>query len=179
MISPDIARQLLALARLALEARVLGQSAPVIPAGLDLPVSGVFVTVHCGGELRGCLGSLDPGERLAQAILWLGADVAHRDHRFRPIGRDELARLALEISVLSTPRRVADPSEIEVGRDGVIVELGRNKGLLLPQVAVEHRWDREMLLRHASLKAGLDGDAWRRGASVWSFQAQVFADPTG
>ncbi len=84
--------------------------------------------------------------------------------------------LDLEISVLTPIRRVHDVSEIEVGRDGLVVQDGFRKGLLLPQVATEHRWDRDTFLAHTCLKAGLRPDAWRTGATISKFQAEVFGE---
>ena len=87
-----------------------------------------------------------------------------------------MAEAEIEISVLSRPRPAAGPEEVEVGTHGIIVSKGFQKGLLLPQVPVEHGWDRETFLRHGCLKAGLGPDEWRRGAKIEVFTAQVFSD---
>ena len=167
-------RRLVDLARTALVARVRGEHPPEIPADLQVEACGAFVTVYCQGELRGCLGTLDAREPLAEAIARLGGDVATHDHRFEPLHDHELPAVVLDVSILTAPEPVFDPLDITVGRDGLIVEQGSRRGLLLPQVATEHGWDRETFLAHTCVKAGLPADAWRRGAKVLRFQAEVF-----
>jgi AmmeMemoRadiSam system protein A len=171
--------RLLALARQALEARVRGAALPPPPAGgvFDLP-RGAFVTIHRGGALRGCLGQLEP-RRLAATVVHLAAIVSDSDPRFDRVRPDELDDIDFEISVLTPERDIAAIDEIEVGRHGLIVEQGAQRGLLLPQVAVEHRWDVPTFLEHACLKAGLAPDAWTRGARIKVFEAEVFGDAAG
>jgi AmmeMemoRadiSam system protein A len=170
-------QRLLALARRALEARVRGEAPPAPDAGgaLDLP-RGAFVTLHHRGNLRGCLGRLDVRAPLSLTIAELAAVVSDSDARFDPVRSTELADLDIEISVLTPERVIASPDEIEVGRHGLIVEDGRHRGLLLPQVATEHGFDRQTFLEQACLKAGLPGDAWQQGATVQVFEAQVFGE---
>jgi uncharacterized protein (TIGR00296 family) len=84
--------------------------------------------------------------------------------------------ISIDVSVLTEPTPVHDPAEIVIGRDGLIVEQGRHKGLLLPQVAPEHGFDRETFLAQTCVKAGLPPDAWRRGAEVYRFEAEVFSE---
>ena len=176
MITPVDRKRLLDLARDAALARVRRQQAPAVPTDLNMPASGVFVTIHHRGELRGCLGTLDPTEPVAEAVARLAADVTHRDYRFEPLRVDELNDLSFDISVLTEPTLVRDPSEIVIGRDGLIVEQGRHKGLLLPQVAPEHGFDRETFLAQTCTKAGLPPHAWRQGATVYRFEAEVFSE---
>jgi AmmeMemoRadiSam system protein A len=147
-----------------------------VPDDLDIPAFGVFVTIHHRRELRGCLGTLDSREPVASAVVRLGGDVTHRDHRFAPILTDELADVVIDLSVLTEPVLVTHPSEIVIGRDGLIVEQGRHRGLLLPQVAPEHHFDRDTFLAQTCLKAGLPADAWRHGAAVYRFAAEVFSE---
>jgi AmmeMemoRadiSam system protein A len=169
--------RLLDLARAAVAAQVRGHARPRVPGDLAHEVFGAFVSLHRGGDLRGCLGTLDGPIRLAGAVARLAASVCHEDPRFSPVALDELFDLAIEVSVLTTPSLVVDVATIEVGRDGLIVERGGRKGLLLPQVAPEHGWDRETLISHTCRKAGLPGDAWRRGANIYRFEAEVFGGP--
>ena len=176
MISTADRERLLNLARRAVVAHVNRERAPVPPDDLQIPASGVFVTLYHRGELRGCLGTLDPREAVAEAVVRLGADVSHRDHRFEPVQPQELRDITIDVSVLTEPVRVADVSEIVVGRDGLIVEQQGRKGLLLPQVAPEHGFDRETFLAHTCLKAGLPADAWRTGAAIYRFEAEVFGE---
>ena len=176
MIDGDLRRQLLSIAREHLEACVHGRAAPAVPRGLVVPASGVFVTLYCREELRGCLGSLDPGDPIVGAIARLAAAVCREDRRFDPLRPEELPASALELSVLTPPEHIVDLGAIEVGRHGLIAERGGCRGLLLPQVAPEHGWDRDTFLTHTCLKAGLIGDAWRRDAAIYAFEAEVFRE---
>lgn len=176
MIAIDDRQRLLDLARRALVARVQRHQPPLVPPGFDLSASGAFVTAYCQGELRGCLGALELSQPLAEAIVRLAGDVAVNDYRFNPLQLYELEAVTLDISVLTPPQIVADWTEIVIGRDGVIIERGSLKGLLLPQVAIEHQWDRETFLAHACLKAGLPREAWLHGARILTFSAEVFGD---
>ena len=169
-------RRLLQIARAAFDASVRKQKAPEPPRDIALDAFGVFVTVHHHRDLRGCLGSLDCRDSVVASIVRLAAAVANEDYRFRPIQIGELAHTALDLSVLTPPQRVSDHSTIEVGRHGLIVEQGRQRGLLLPQVAREHQWDREMFLAQTCVKAGLPPTAWMRGASLFCFEAEVFGE---
>jgi AmmeMemoRadiSam system protein A len=101
---------------------------------------------------------------------------ASQDTRFEPLAADEMKDLKIEISVLGLPEPIGDPARVEVGRHGIIVSKGFYKGLLLPQVPVEHRWDRETYLSHGCLKAGLPPDEWKKGAKIEVFTAQVFSE---
>ena len=177
MIEPADRARLLALAHAAVEAKVRREPSPPRPNDLVVEGSGVFVTLHCDHRLRGCLGTLDGSANLVPSIVRLAEDVTHLDHRFPPVVVEELPRLTIELSILTPREVVTDPSTIVVGRDGLIVEQGRNRGLLLPQVATDHGWDRETLLAQTCVKAGLQSDAWQRGATVSRFTAEVFADP--
>jgi uncharacterized protein (TIGR00296 family) len=122
MIATEDRQRLLDLARRAVVAHVHGERAPLPPHDLQMPASGVFVTLYHRGELRGCLGTLDPQVAVAEAVVRLGAEVAHRDPRFEPLHAQELREITIDVSVLTEPVRVADVSEIVLGRDGLIVE---------------------------------------------------------
>lgn len=170
-------QRLLALARRAIEARVRHQPAPAPDRGgaLEWP-RGAFVTIHCQGDLRGCLGRLDPDEPLAATVAHLAASVSDSDPRFEPVRLSELDNLDVEISVLTPEREVTSIADVEIGRHGLIVEQGGRRGLLLPQVAAEYGWDAEVFVAHTCLKAGLPADAWRHGARILVFEAQVFGE---
>jgi AmmeMemoRadiSam system protein A len=180
MLTLDEQAALLVLARRALRARVLGETPPALErlaGGLAVPC-GAFVSLHRGDELRGCLGRLTPDWPLARAVVHLAAIVADSDPRFGPVGPDELDALDIEISVLTPQREIASIDEIDIGRHGLVVEYGRARGVLLPQVAVEHGWDARGFVEHACLKAGLRADGWRRGARLCVFEAEVFSERT-
>jgi AmmeMemoRadiSam system protein A len=141
--------------------------------------TGAFVSLHRGGELRGCIGHIGADQSLGQVISHCAVAAAVEDPRFAPVTAEEVPGLDIEVSVLTEAVRVFDLSEIEVGRDGLIVEHHGHKGLLLPQVATEYGWDREAFLARTCAKAGLPADSWARGAAVYRFQAEVFGESRG
>lgn len=176
-VSLEDQQRLLALARLAFEARVRGETPPAVGGDGTLgQPCGAFVTIHRLGELRGCLGRIETSAPLAETIVHLAGAVADSDPRFEPVSLMELNDIDIEISVLTPEREVRSIAEIELGRHGVIVEQGHRRGLLLPQVATEHGWDRETFVSHTCKKATLAADAWRRGARLFVFEAQVFGE---
>jgi uncharacterized protein len=178
MLTETERRHLLAIARHSVFAAV-GAATPAPVADVALPpASGVFVTIKSHGELRGCLGTLSGVDELAREVARCAADSAQEDPRFSPVTRDEVTDLSFEISVLGPLEQIdpLDPSAIMVGRHGLVVEHGRHRGLLLPQVATEWEWTREQFLRQTCLKAGLPYDAWQHGAVVFRFEAEVFGE---
>jgi uncharacterized protein len=177
MLTPESRQQLLRIAHHALEARVRRQPAPRFDAADMALQQGAFVTILCNGELRGCLGRLSPDLSLPNLISHLAQEVADSDPRFDPVRPEELNDISVEISVLTPARQVQTIDEIEIGRHGLIVEKGSRRGLLLPQVATEHGWDRDTFVAQTCLKAGLAADAWRHGALVFVFEAEVFGEP--
>jgi AmmeMemoRadiSam system protein A len=100
---------------------------------------------------------------------------AFDDPRFAPLGKEEYPRLEYEISILSLVQPI-DPEDVEVGKHGLVITYGGRRGLLLPQVAVEHGWDREKFLEQTCVKAGLPTDAWEHGAKIEAFSAEIFND---
>jgi len=173
VISSNDQQHLLALARRALEARVRHETLPDVEVDVGVK-SGAFVSIFRDGELRGCLGRLNSQLPLARLVVQLAQAVADSDPRFDRVTPQELADIGFEISVLTREREVESVEEIEVGRHGLIVERGTTRGLLLPQVATELGWDRDTFLDHTCLKAGLPADAWKRGARIFVFEAEVF-----
>jgi uncharacterized protein len=171
-------RALLEAGRRAIANQVLGSAEPV-SVGVDLPdASGVFVTIKRNGELRGCLGTLQCSRGLAAEVAQCAADAASEDPRFPPVAADELPGITVEISVLG-PLEEIDPraeNAIGIGRHGLVAEQGHRRGLLLPQVATERQWTAEQFLRQTCLKAGLAADAWKHGARISRFDAEVFGD---
>ena len=140
--------------------------------------SGAFVTLNDRqGDLRGCIGSIEPVAPLFQAVSSSAVSAAFRDPRFYPVQRDEFPDLHLEISVMGPITRVKDFGEIEVGRDGLIISQGRQAGLLLPQVATEYGWDRDTFLSQTCVKAGLPATCWRSAdTKIERFSAEVFGE---
>jgi AmmeMemoRadiSam system protein A len=136
---------------------------------------GVFTSLYSGGQLRGCVGYVLPVSSVYQAVAETARAAAFEDTRFYPVRPEEGPHLQIELSVLSAPKEIL-PDEIEIGRHGLMISMAGRRGLLLPQVPVEHGWDRLTFLEQTCRKAGLPGDAWQRGAKVEGFTAEVFGD---
>ena len=171
-------KSLLQLARGAIQASACSQRLEeiVIPSDVPAECCGVFVTLHKGKRLRGCMGHIEALKPLAQTVCECAFAAALRDPRFDPVTPEELAGLRIEISVLSAFIEIA-PEQVEVSVHGLYISRGAQTGLLLPQVATHWNWDRERFLKETCRKAGLDEDAWRHGARIQAFTAQVFAEP--
>lgn len=175
-LSKEEQRELLRIAKDAVAAK-LGRRRyePPEPAAEPLrEPAGAFVTLHIEGRLRGCIGTFQSSTPLFRNVAAMALSAAFSDPRFRPLTSEELPEVDWEISVLTPMRRVEDLQSIEVGRHGLYVVRGYLRGVLLPQVAVEYGWDRETFLSETCCKAGLPRDAWRSGAEVYAFEAQVF-----
>lgn len=170
---------LLKLAREAIESWIKGKEKPKLPkiTGNLGAKSGAFVTIHKRGELRGCIGRMVGEAPLAETVQKMAIAAATEDTRFPMVDETELSEIDLEISVLSPMKRITDVSEIEVGRHGILLGKGWNRGVLLPQVAVEYGWDRKTFLEHTCLKAGLPSDAWKDAETIIEiFSAEVFGE---
>jgi AmmeMemoRadiSam system protein A len=136
----------------------------------------VFVSLHRRGRLRGCIGQLEGVNSLEEAVVYCSVAAAMHDPRFTPLAPEEIGELEIEISILSSPERIA-PERIEVGRHGLLVTRGRMRGVLLPQVPGQFHWNAERFLEETCRKAGLDKDAWRDPAtSVEAFTSEVFSE---
>lgn len=171
----EIARQSVELA--VREHKMYQPSAP--PASPLLQERGAFVTLKKRGELRGCIGRVSPVAPLYQTVAEVAALSALRDPRFPPVKSEELGQLEYEVSVLSPFSYTADPGAIRVGEHGLLVRRGYQEGVLLPQVAVEERWDRVEFLQQACVKAALDPeDCPDADTDVFTFTALYFADRT-
>ncbi|MBX3472657.1 MAG: AmmeMemoRadiSam system protein A [Planctomycetes bacterium] len=178
MLAPADQRLLFDLVREAIRRRGDGRAPPPLPQGRPAlqAVLGLFVTLRRGEDLRGCVGHALGRMPLAEAARALAVSAA-RDHRFAPVGPDEVDALTVELSLLS-PLARARLDEVEVGRHGVVVRCGDRSGLLLPQVARERGWDARTLVEHACRKAGLLPDAWQAdGARLSTFTCEAYADP--
>jgi AmmeMemoRadiSam system protein A len=136
---------------------------------------GVFTSLYLNGALRGCVGYVLPIGSVYRAVVETARAAAFEDTRFPPVKIDEAPHLQVELSVLSLPQPIA-PESIEIGRHGLLVSMAGYRGLLLPQVPLEHNWDRETFLNQTCRKAGLPMDAWRNGATVEAFTAEIFGE---
>jgi AmmeMemoRadiSam system protein B/AmmeMemoRadiSam system protein A len=171
---------LLKLAREAIRTHLDGNRLPEPEPELGSPALqaewATFVTLHLNGNLRGCIGSLDATEPLVQNVLNNARNAAFRDPRFPRLTPEELDETIIEISVLTPPRPIKSLDEVVLGKHGIILEKDFYRSVFLPQVAPEQGWDLETTLNHLALKAGLEVNGWRRGASFAVFEAIVFSE---
>jgi len=187
-LTPEEGTYLVRLARKSVEAGFEGGESDISDApAVTREPCGVFVTLSKmrGGEkdLRGCIGYPYPIKPLAEAVRDVAYAAAFEDPRFPPLDKSELSEVIVEVSVLTPPEAIeAKPSEVSIGKDGLIVKRGGRSGLLLPQVATEWGWDAEEFLCQGCAKAGLPQDAWCvPGTQVSTFQAIIFTEesPSG
>ena len=136
---------------------------------------GVFTTLYYRGDLRGCVGYVFPVMSLYRMVAESARGAAFDDSRFAPVTRDQAAELEVSLSILSPPQPIR-PEDVEIGRHGLLIKMGDYRGLLLPQVPIEHKWDRIAFLEQTCKKAGLPVDAWQTGAQVEAFTAEIFGD---
>jgi AmmeMemoRadiSam system protein A len=158
------------IARQAIRQRLAAGGPPRLPeAGPLAAPAGAFVTLRLDGELRGSVGVFTPGGSLARAVAQVAAG-AVEDPRFAPVRQEEIDRLGIEVSVLGPRRRMHTPDDVQIGRDGLVVQLGWRRGALLPRAAAEAGWDPLTFLQRTCLKAGLPPRAWQdSGATVELF----------
>ena len=157
-----------------------------LPIPEDYPIEldeklGVFVTLNENNMLRGCIGYAEPIEPAINATIEVAIAAAFNDPRFNAITKDEFEKLDFEVTVLTKPEMiiVAHPDqyfeEIEIGVDGLIIQKGYSRGLLLPQVATENAFGIEEFLEHTCMKAGISADSWMdESCDVYKFQGQIF-----
>ncbi len=181
---------LVKLARAAVEEYLKKHRRIHVPEGTPeklMQPCGVFVTINKiengQKDLRGCIGYPYPTNPLAEAVIDSAISSATSDPRFYPLSLDELDGVVFEVSVLTPPQLVEVekpidyPSKIKIGRDGLIIEKGFYKGLLLPQVPIEWGWNEEEFLCQCCIKAGLPPDCWlMKGTKVYKFQAVIFEE---
>lgn len=186
-VSAEEEEQLFALARLAVSAAARGDQDLARDAGVER-IGGrpagqrrrgsAFVTLLERGELRGCIGLLDPSRPLTESVAGAAIGAVLHDWRFRPVTEDELPDIRIEVSVLGPFVVLEDPLAFRVGVDGLLVERGVDRGLLLPEVATEHGFDEQAMLRATCGKAGLPADAWRDPRTrVSAFRTRRFGGP--
>jgi AmmeMemoRadiSam system protein A len=178
-LSPAERAALLGLARGAVLAHLGVAPAPAVPGtGALGEERGAFVSLYVAGELRGCIGTFRPLGSLAATVARMAVAAASEDPRFPPLGPGEVKDLQVSVSALAPPHKLADPRrEVEVGRHGLVVKKGWNRGALLPRVATEQGWDAETFLKQTCLKAGLPPSAWRDpDCEVEGFEAEEFGE---
>jgi AmmeMemoRadiSam system protein A len=174
--SPEERALLLRLAHEAIESMVEDRMIPLDPPSAHLAEPrGVFTTIYLHDELRGCVGYVMPVTSLYRGVIETARAAASEDSRFRPVTPIEAPELKVSLSILS-PLDPITPDQIEVGRHGLVVSWAGHRGLLLPQVPIEHQWDRETFLEQTCRKAGLPMNAWKTGATLEAFTAEVFGE---
>ncbi len=165
------------IARDAIESRLNGKPLPPLPPLTPTleEYRGAFVTLTKNGNLRGCIGLIQPVKSLATSVQEMAIAAAFQDPRFPPLTKGEWPHITIEISALTPLTQVGDLSEIEIGTHGLYIQRGPYSGLLLPQVATEYGWDREEFLRQTCLKAGLPPHAYQDPeAKIYKFSADIF-----
>jgi len=174
--SPEERSLLLQLAHQAIAAALEQREISLVPPTTHLAEPrGVFTTLYYHGDLRGCVGYVFPVTSLYRTVAESARGAAFDDSRFAPVTRDQAPGLEVSLSILSPPQPI-QPEAVEIGRHGLLVRLGAYRGLLLPQVPVEHEWDRITFLEQTCKKAGLPSSAWQAGAQLEAFTAEVFGD---
>lgn len=139
--------------------------------------SGCFVTIKQDGQLRGCIGSFQSERPLYREVAEMATASCSKDPRFHPMEEGDLDNFSLEISVLSPLGKIDDIEQIEVGTHGIYIEKSFSRGVLLPQVATDHGWDRATFLQQTCLKAGLSTNAWQAAdAEIYIFRAQIIQE---
>jgi AmmeMemoRadiSam system protein A len=168
---------LLRLAHQAISATLEQWAISLVPPSPHLAEPrGAFTTLYYRGDLRGCVGYVFPVTSLYRTVVESARGAAFDDSRFPPVTRDQAPELRVSLSVLS-PLHPLRPEQVEIGRHGLLISQGYYRGLLLPQVPLEHGWDRIAFLEQTCRKAGLPPNAWQTGAKLEAFTAEVFADP--
>jgi AmmeMemoRadiSam system protein A len=151
---------------------------PSPPSGPLREGLGAFVTIKKGGRLRGCIGRLSDTAPLFVTVSRMALAAAFNDPRFPAVTDTELGGLSYEVSIMGPIQKCPDPQQISVGTHGLIMKQGFRQGLLLPQVPVEQKWNREEFLAQTCVKAGLPRDTWKNawkndGAELYWFEAVV------
>ena len=139
-------------------------------------MAGAFVTIWVNDALRGCTGYMRGDKPIYQVVQEMAISASTSDPRFSPLRREELENITVGISLLSPLSRVEDVDDIRVGVHGLLIVHQGRRGVLLPQVPTDRGWDKDTYLTNLCYKAGLPGDAWREGAALYSFTAEIFGE---
>ncbi len=179
-LTPAECAALLRLAHVTVDRVVRGRPAPTAEElGVEMTpglmqTMGGFVTLHQRGQLRGCIGEIEPRRSIWEVVTEQAENAALHDYRFGPVTPVEVGELSIEISAMTPPVAIGSWSEFVVGKHGIVLSKAGRSAVFLPQVAPEQGWTAEQTLTHLAQKAGLDPDAWREGAEFEVFEAQVF-----
>jgi AmmeMemoRadiSam system protein A len=174
--TPDERHILLKLAHESIESALEKREIPLDPPSPHLAeLRGAFTTIYFRGQLHGCVGFVFPVASLYRTVAETARAAAFEDTRFSPVTREETPELKVSLSVLSSLQRLR-AEEVEIGRHGLLISHEGRRGLLLPQVPIEHGWDSVTFIEQTCRKAGLPPNAWRKGATIEGFTAEVFGD---
>ena len=170
---------LLKLARDTIACKLKGES-------VDLPCDApaylyergtVFVTLRIDGKLRGCIGSIHTENSLIDSVIRHAGNAAFDDPRFSPLSPEEFRRITIEIACLSELRPINTIQQFILGKHGIILKQGNNRAVFLPQVPIEHKWDKETTLENLALKAGLNKTAWcQQRTTFFVFETVSFCE---
>jgi AmmeMemoRadiSam system protein A len=174
--TPEERKILLQLAHDSIAAALDNRKIPLDPPSPHLAEPrGAFTTIYFRGQLHGCVGFVFPTTSLYRTVAETARAAAFEDTRFPPVTPEEAPELKVSLSILSDlqPIRAED---VEIGRHGLLISQHGRRGLLLPQVPVEHGWDRVTFLEQTCRKAGLPPESWQHGATIEAFTAEIFGD---
>ena len=179
-LSPSARSAVLQIARNAVEEEAADQPQGIPKQRPELPelnVSGLFVTLHVSGALRGCIGFLELQGSLEQTLREAAVRAATADIRFPPLAPDELEDMTVDVTLLGPLEAIGDPTDFTIGLHGLVLEFAGRRGLLLPQVAVDHSWDKTQFLEALCRKTMVPTDAWTLpGAVVYRFEGMVIKE---
>jgi len=174
--NPEERKVLLRLAHESIESAFDKREISLDPPSPHLAeLRGAFTTIYLRGQLRGCVGYVFAVSSVYRTVAETARAAAFEDTRFWPVSCEEAPELEISLSILS-PLEPIQPEQVEVGKHGLLISQHGHRGLLLPQVPVEHQWNRVTFLEQTCRKAGLPPDAWEKGASIEAFTAEVFGD---
>ena len=180
ILNPEQQKELLSIAREAIELAVrydLPDASREYQHKIFYMKFGAFVTLRKGKELRGCIGYVQAIKPLVDTIIEMAQAAALRDPRFEPVTAQEIEKLGIEISVLTPMTKLESVDDLMIGKHGLYIEKGFHRGLLLPQVAVEHGWDKTRFLQQTCIKAGLMPEEWQEpNTDISVFSAQIFSE---
>ena len=177
-LSPDEERKILGFVRGVISAACAGGNDPEVP---DIPClaerGACFVTLRENGGVRGCIGTLEAFESLAENLRRNAENAAFSDPAFPPLEADELAFTTVEVSILSAPRRLASPEAADMEREGLLIVSGSRRAVFLPQVVREQRWSMSEAWENLARKAGLAAGAWRENTTeLYAFEVASFSE---
>ena len=177
-LSDEEHRILLDIARKSIEAYVNGQPLPSfdVTEGKLTEDGAAFVTINKNHRLRGCIGYTEAIMPLYKTVSTCAIKAASEDPRFPELTKAEYPEIKIEISVLTPLEKISDTEKIEVGKHGLMLQKGYNRGLLLPQVATGYGWDRETFLDQTCRKAGMPAGCWKENCDIYVFSAEVFGE---